>query len=177
MTEIHVGTAYPAAYGRRLHREQGQATSGCCKHLSHPHPPVQMHTGETPWAAWTMFWQLLPRPASDILFSTFSQSYSKEEFLNEPPSSRHHQPAFLPFADANREDARSGSTDEQPWCWRSGQRLIPGLWSQVPWDKLHHNLVLSVTFLSYSCPWSCWFGFVSKTIRVVFTYCFLACLH
>lgn len=61
MTGIHVGTIYPAAYGRCLHREQVQATSCSSKHLSHPQPTIQMHTGETPWAAWTMFWKLLPR--------------------------------------------------------------------------------------------------------------------
>lgn len=165
MIEIRVGTAYPATYGRRLHREQGEATSCFCKHLSRPQPPMQMHTGETPWAAWTMFWQLLPRPVSDILFSTFSQSYSKEKFLNEPSSSCHHQPAFLPFADANREDARLGSTDEQLWCWRSGQHLIPGLWRQVPWDELHHNLVLSVPCLSYSCPRSCYLALFPKQLE------------
>lgn len=35
-----------------------------------------------------------------------------------------------------------GNLGEQPWCRRSEEHLIPGLYIQVPGEKLHHNLAI-----------------------------------
>lgn len=122
MPEIHVGTACPAAYGRRPHREQGQVTS-CCSKQPNPSLPYRWTQVRHPGLHKECSGSFFPGQHQIFCFLRFPSLTLRKIFSMRPPPpatiSLHSSPLQIQTGRATGLEARmsSHSTGEVGHAW------------------------------------------------------------